>query len=51
MTAFEATLGGAWYHGLRVGGNIEAVELFLILFAFFGTLAVVYYIQRWIGDY
>lgn len=50
MAALETALA-AWYHGVRVGGNIEAVELFVVLIAFFGTLITVYYIQRWIGDY
>lgn len=52
MTTLDMTLASAvdspWYYGLRVS---ERMELAIIFLLFIGTLAVVYYIQRWIGDY
>lgn len=36
------------WHGIHV---IEAVELLVVFVLFISTLAAVYFIQRWIGDY
>lgn len=37
----------AWY-GIHV---LESVELLIVFLLFIGTLAAVYFIQRYIGDY
>lgn len=46
--AFASPIKTPWYHGINVS---EATELLLMLVLFFGVLATVYFIQRWIGDY
>lgn len=52
MSLFDLILaeGSAmpWYHGMHVS---EAMELLLVFVLFMGTLATVYFIQRYIGDY
>lgn len=54
MSALNLVLGYAspihtpWYHGINVS---EAMELLIIFALFVGTLATVYFVQRWIGDY
>lgn len=37
-----------WIHGIFVS---EAVELALVFLLFIGSLAAVYFIQRFIGDF
>jgi hypothetical protein len=48
MLASESLVQMPWYHGIYVS---EAMELLLVFVLFVGVLAVVYFIQRWIGDY
>lgn len=36
------------FFGIHVS---EAMELLIVFLLFIGTLAGVYYVQRWIGDY
>lgn len=38
----------SWYHGIYVS---EAIELALVFLLFIGSLAAIYFIQRFIGDY
>lgn len=48
ILAYASPVETPWYFGVGVS---EATELLLVFVLFISTLATVYFIQRWTGDY